>query len=89
MLIVIAFFGYICISEGAGSIGSFCFPSLLLAVSVYAFYNHWFRPRTAYPPAGHCRRCGYNLTGNVSGVCPECGTPVPEQGSAGAGDGVN
>jgi hypothetical protein len=20
-----------------------------------------------------CRRCGYNLTGNVSGVCPECG----------------
>jgi len=29
-----------------------------------------------YPP-GHCVRCGYNLTGNVSGVCPECGTPVP------------
>ena len=21
-----------------------------------------------------CPRCGYNLTGNVSGVCPECGT---------------
>ena len=20
-----------------------------------------------------CRKCGYNLTGNVSGVCPECG----------------
>jgi hypothetical protein len=20
-----------------------------------------------------CRRCGYSLTGNVSGVCPECG----------------
>jgi len=27
---------------------------------------------------GHCDRCGYNLTGNVSGVCPECGTPVPK-----------
>ena len=27
-------------------------------------------------PVGHCRRCGYNLTGNVSGVCPECGTPI-------------
>jgi rubrerythrin len=25
-------------------------------------------------PPGHCQRCGYNLTGNVSGVCPECGT---------------
>ncbi|UCC32450.1 MAG: hypothetical protein JSU86_09245 [Phycisphaerales bacterium] len=23
---------------------------------------------------GLCLRCGYNLTGNVSGVCPECGT---------------
>ena len=23
-----------------------------------------------------CRPCGYNLTGNVSGVCPECGTPI-------------
>ena len=24
----------------------------------------------------HCMECGYNLTGNVSGVCPECGEPV-------------
>jgi hypothetical protein len=23
-----------------------------------------------------CQECGYNLTGNVSGVCPECGTGV-------------
>ena len=23
-----------------------------------------------------CRSCGYNLTGNVSGICPECGTPT-------------
>lgn len=23
-----------------------------------------------------CRQCAYNLTGNTSGVCPECGTPV-------------
>jgi hypothetical protein len=28
------------------------------------------------PDVPHCTRCGYNLTGNVSGVCPECGTPV-------------
>lgn len=25
---------------------------------------------------GHCQNCGYDLTGNVSGVCPECGTAV-------------
>ena len=24
-------------------------------------------------PPGHCQSCGYNLTGNTSGVCPECG----------------
>jgi hypothetical protein len=23
-----------------------------------------------------CRKCGYNLTGNVSGVCSECGTSI-------------
>lgn len=23
-----------------------------------------------------CPQCGYSLRGNVSGVCPECGTPV-------------
>jgi hypothetical protein len=22
---------------------------------------------------GHCRGCGYNLRGNTSGICPECG----------------
>ena len=25
---------------------------------------------------GRCPACGYDMTGNVSGVCPECGTPV-------------
>ena len=25
-----------------------------------------------YAP-GHCARCDYNLMGNTSGVCPECG----------------
>lgn len=26
--------------------------------------------------ARHCDQCGYNLTGNVSGVCPECGERI-------------
>lgn len=26
--------------------------------------------------SGCCIRCGYNLTGNVSGVCPECGERI-------------
>lgn len=24
-------------------------------------------------PVGHCQGCGYDLTGNLSGTCPECG----------------
>ncbi len=24
----------------------------------------------------YCRTCDYDLTGNVSGICPECGTPI-------------
>jgi hypothetical protein len=26
-----------------------------------------------------CQKCGYNLTGNTSGICPECGSPVPKE----------
>jgi hypothetical protein len=25
---------------------------------------------------GKCWRCDYDLTGNTSGICPECGTPI-------------
>jgi hypothetical protein len=34
----------------------------------------------ARPRPGHCRQCGYDLTGNVTGLCPECGAnqaPAP------------
>jgi hypothetical protein len=33
--------------------------------------------RTKPRPAGHCQNCGYDLTGNVSGRCPECGKLIP------------
>lgn len=32
------------------------------------------------PPPGHCQTCGYDLTSNVSGVCPECGEPIRRDG---------
>lgn len=35
----------------------------------------WFI-RRGKAAAGHCRRCGYDLTANLSGTCPECGTPI-------------
>jgi len=46
---------------------------LLLAPGVVAIVFN--RPPPPIPP-GHCTTCGYNLTGNVSGKCSECGAPV-------------
>lgn len=39
----------------------------------------WFyrRCRRVQQSAGFCP-CGYNLTGNESGKCPECGIPVEQ-----------
>jgi uncharacterized paraquat-inducible protein A len=31
---------------------------------------------------GLCLACGYNLTGNTSGICPECGEPLRGAGRA-------
>ena len=28
-------------------------------------------------PSNRCPTCSYSLTGNTSGICPECGSPVP------------
>lgn len=30
-------------------------------------------------PLGHCASCCYDLTGNMSGICPECGTKISGQ----------
>jgi hypothetical protein len=38
---------------------------------------HWRFRRRKPLFTGVCRCCGYNLTGNVSGRCPECGTLLP------------
>ena len=38
----------------------------------------FYRDRRRCIPPGHCRKCGYDLTGNMSGVCPECGEPASD-----------
>lgn len=47
----------------------------------------WFKSH--HIPSNCCQRCGYNLTGNVTGVCSECGTPLPGHASAPHGGGVH
>jgi hypothetical protein len=54
-------------------------PAALIAVSAAAI-----RCLTRRHKVGFCSRCGYDLTGNVSGVCPECGTAVAKTGAPSA-----
>jgi hypothetical protein len=35
--------------------------------------GRWVTRRDALLAEGRCTSCAYDLTGNVSGVCPECG----------------
>jgi hypothetical protein len=52
----------------------FWMPMTLIAVPT--LWSYWrARERSK---RGRCRECLYDLAGNVSGICPECGTPIPE-----------
>jgi len=55
-------------------------PALLLVAGAYPLF--WISRRTfsvlrkrRRERRGRCLSCGYSLTGNTSGICPECGTP--------------
>jgi hypothetical protein len=54
----------------------FWIPALLLAAWPLLGWARpaWIRHRRRRP--GLCLYCGYDLTGNTSGRCPECGSPV-------------
>jgi hypothetical protein len=48
---------------------------LLLAILPALSLARFFRTRARIAKGG-CVACGYNLTGNASGACPECGTRI-------------
>ena len=51
---------------------------LPLAVLSVPTFIVWWRGRRARTVPGYCIECGYDLTGNVSGKCSECGAVVLE-----------
>jgi hypothetical protein len=62
-------------------VGLPCWYPLVATAILPACWIRWFRRRRrsiARFRKRQCLECGYDLTGNVSGVCPECGTGVPE-----------
>jgi hypothetical protein len=48
----------------------------LVLVTALLPASRWWRWRKSIrrQATGGCHACGYNLTGNVSGTCPECGS---------------
>jgi len=52
-------------------------PSMLAMLVTTLLF--WHPLRIAKP--GYCLRCGYNLSGNASGRCPECGAATVPAGT--------
>lgn len=54
--------------------------TLFLAMSTVAvpMIAVWIKHERNIAP-GYCQKCRYDLTGNVSGICPECGTKVDKE----------
>jgi predicted RNA-binding Zn-ribbon protein involved in translation (DUF1610 family) len=59
--------------------------ALVVLFSAYPAYAaaRWYSKRRR-KLTNVCISCGYNLTGNVSGICPECGTEIGKRHSDGA-----
>ncbi|HEY2589369.1 MAG TPA: hypothetical protein VGI81_26725 [Tepidisphaeraceae bacterium] len=59
------------------------FWTFLTALLPAAAFWRW-RRRLSRSSRGLCVACGYSLTGNVTGVCPECGAACKAANPAGA-----
>ena len=55
---------------------AFGVPDWFLALAFAIGPILWLRSRRRANTGSKCAFCGYSLTGNTSGICPECGTPV-------------
>lgn len=54
---------------------------VVLYICLPAIFYQGYRDRAqqylrSKPAVGICNNCGYDLTGNVSGICPECGVSI-------------
>src|SRR5262249_52408076 len=55
---------------------------LVLAAPPGFHLFRWLNSRRKMKHQNRCSMCHYNLTGNTSGVCPECGTAIMQKAGA-------
>jgi hypothetical protein len=68
----------------SGRFYSYSSAAVLLGAGGYLFFaGRWILEYVAPFREGKCWDCAYDLRGNVSGRCPECGRPAGEAASAG------
>jgi hypothetical protein len=65
----------------AGAFAGIAWPlAIVAAIGLFIFALHVIGRRDAlkrrFSSEPLCATCGYNLTGNLSGICPECGTAI-------------
>ena len=77
------------LASGGETVASLWLPYWILVFALAILPLLWLwrrRRRMALERVGCCATCGYNLTGNVSGICPECGKAISAgRGPAAAG----
>jgi hypothetical protein len=67
--------GVMTFSRGGFSLRLWPLPALFTMYLGIVYFCRAYR-RIRRRREGRCLSCGYDLTGNVSGVCPECGTAI-------------
>jgi hypothetical protein len=77
-----AFFVYLHGGKSRASLIAMSLFALALVMGIVGLWNintdRYFRKLYDHDPS-FCGRCGYDLTSNVSGVCPECGWRLPDK----------
>ena len=68
--------------DGGPPLGALCMATPAVVLLLVAGAT-WHLPRPVRRgPGTFCAQCGYNLTGNASGTCPECDAVVPARPNA-------
>lgn len=77
LIVNVAFDGAILLGLATGVFYPLCVVGgIVLFIAVLDARGRRDRLTSRFSDDPRCHVCTYNLTGNLSGICPECGTPV-------------